>query len=295
VQQQKTRKDFMFFVNLFITFIYQPFLNVLIFFYWVDSLITRGHPDMGIAVVFLTIIIRIILLPVSLAEEQSEKERREFAHVIADLEVKYAHDPITLRAETKKLFHRNRKVVAAEIFSFFLQVAISLMLWKMFSTGLEGQDLPLIYHFMPKVATPFNLVFLGKFDLSRTNVFLNFLQSVMIFVVETASIMTSPYPPMKGEVVRLQLVLPVVSFLVFMFLPAGKKLFIITALVISLIITMYKYGRRRWQDYKAGIDEAAAAAAKQAKLAEQAELIQQFHLAQKMSQGDEGADAAQKK
>lgn len=242
-------------VNLFMSFIYQPFLNVLIFFYWLDSLVTQGHPDMGIAVIFLTIVIRILLLPMSLAEDKTEDERREMLKKLKEIEHTYKSDPITMRLESKKLFRRNRKVVIAEVVSFFLQVMIALMLWKIFSTGLEGQDLPLIYKFMPQTTFPFNLNFLGKFDLSHSNLFLNILQSVMIFLVETTAILTSPYPPMKGEVVRLQLILPVVSFVVFLALPAGKKLFVITTLIISLILLIYKYIRRRLQDYQAQIEE----------------------------------------
>jgi membrane protein insertase Oxa1/YidC/SpoIIIJ len=241
----------MFLVTLFYSFVYQPFLNILVFFYWLNDLITRGHPDMGIAVIFLTIIIRILLLPMSLAEDKSEEERREMYHKLKEIEEKYKADPITMRHESKKLFHRNRKVVAAEMFSFFIQVVIALMLWKMFETGLPGEDIHLIYKFMPHVELPFNLVFLGKYDLSHTNFFLNLIQSLMIFLVETVAITTSPYPPMKGEVVRLQLILPVVSFLVFMAFPAGKKVFVITTLTISFLILLYKYARRRYEDYKA--------------------------------------------
>jgi YidC/Oxa1 family membrane protein insertase len=258
----------MFLVQLFVSFIYQPFLNILVFFYWFDGVITRGHPDMGIAVILLTIVIRILLLPMSLAEDKSEEERREMLHKLQEIEQRYKTDPIKMKEESKKLFHRNRKVVAAEMFSFFVQLIIALMLWKMFDTGLPGEDIHLIYSFMPDVELPFNLVFMKEFDLTHTHFILNLLQSVMIFVVETTAIVTSPYPPMKGEVVRLQLVLPIVSFLVFLALPAGKKLFVITALTISWFLIIYKYIRRRYQDYLAHIED-------EEKLAKEAAIVQQ--------------------
>ena len=96
----------MFLGQLFVSFIYQPFLNVLVFFYWLDGIVTRGHPDMGVAVILLTIIIRILLLPMSLAEDKSEEERREMFLKLNEMEEKYKADPITLRHETKKLFRR---------------------------------------------------------------------------------------------------------------------------------------------------------------------------------------------
>mgnify|MGYP000379611558 CR=1 FL=1 len=251
-------------IHLFIAFIYQPFLNILVFFYWLLGIVSNGKPDMGIAVILLTIVIRILLLPMSLAEDRSQEDRRAMAKMSTDLAAEHSADPVRQREEVKKLSRSNRLIVIGEIFSLVVQVMISLMLWKIFATGLSGADLHLIYPFMPHVDLPFNLVFLNKFDLTHSNVFLNIMQSVMIFLVETANILTSPYPPMKGEVVRLQLILPLVSFGIFMFLPAGKKLFIITTLIISFILIIYKFIRRKIQDHIAQKAEEEMLAAQQA-------------------------------
>jgi len=242
-------------VHLFVLLIYQPFLNILVFFYWMLDFITRGQPDMGIAVILLTIVIRIILLPISLMEDRGEKDRRAFVHRSQELEKIHVADPILLRSEKKKLFKRNTGVIFGELFSLFIQIMIALMLWRMFATGLTGEDIHLIYSFMPKVELPFNLVFLGKFDLTHTNLWLNLMQTFMIFIVETASVLSSPYPTTKGEVLRLQLILPLISLLVFMTLPAGKKLFVITTLIISLILIIYKYTRRRYVQFLADREE----------------------------------------
>lgn len=242
-------------IHLFTILIYQPFLNILVLFYWILDQVTGGNPDMGVAVIMLTILIRLLLLPISLMEDKGEKDRRNLVKRNLDLEQLYASDPIMLRNEQKKLFRRNRGVVVGEMVSLFIQVTISLMLWQIFEKGLTGQDLHLIYPFMPDVHLPFNLVFLGKVDLTHTNFWINLLQSIMIFLVETVAILTSPYPPMKGEVVRMQLVLPVLSFIVFLGFPAGKKLFVITTLTISLILLLFKYVKQRFQDYVAKQEE----------------------------------------
>jgi membrane protein insertase Oxa1/YidC/SpoIIIJ len=247
--------------ELFTTFIYQPFFNILVLFYWLLGLFTQGQPDMGIAVILLTILIRILLLPLSLAGDKSEAERRQIGKKIKELEETFAGDPIAFRQHKKMVLRQSRGVVIGEIVSLAVQVAISLMLWRIFARGLEGEDLHLLYSFMPEVEEPFNLVFLGRFDLAHSSVFLNVLQSLCIFVLETLSIYTSPYPPEKGEVVRLQLVLPVVSFFVFMLLPAGKKLFIITTLIISILLTLYKFAKHRFEAYKLKKEEAEAALA----------------------------------
>ena len=85
-----------------------------------------------------------------------------------------------------------------------------------------------------------NLIFLGKYDLSKTNPTLNLLQSVMIFVVELLSALRSQYPVSRKNKFLMQLVLPVGSYLIFMFLPAGKKVFIIASLAFSAVYNVIK-------------------------------------------------------
>ena len=236
-------------LSIFTTVIYQPFLNLLILIYWLLGLVSH-QPDMGVAVIILTIIIRLLLLPMSLADHKSETDRRAISDQIKELEHVYADDPIRLEKEKKRILKKSRGVVWGEVFSLIIQVSIALMLWKIFKTGLEGADFHLIYPFMPQVATPFNLVFLGKIDLSQSSWTLNLIQSFLIFALETLSVLTSPFPHTRAEVVRLQLTLPIISFLIFMYLPAGKKLFVITTLIFSIILTFFKYITRKFQDYK---------------------------------------------
>lgn len=239
----------MFLVDLFILVIYQPFLNLLVFIYWLLGLGTASEPDMGIAVIILSVIIRLLLLPMSLAGSKSEPRKREIAEKVKQLRELHSDDPVRYKQEMKQIFHKSTPVVIGEMISLVVQVVTALMLWKIFASGLKGDDLHLLYDFMPKVSTPFNLVFLGKYDLTHTSLTLNLVQTALIFILETLSLYTSPYPTSKQEVFRLQLVLPAVSFLIFMGLPAGKKLFVITALIFSIALTLVKAIRRRYLDY----------------------------------------------
>ncbi len=230
--------------HIFIAFIYQPFLNILVGIYWLLNLLPRGHADMGVAVIIFTVIIRILLLPLTFSGERSEKERREIGKKVKELEVVYAGQPITLQHEVKKLLHKNARIIFSELVTLFIQIMIALMLWRIFAKGLPGEDLHLIYSWMPDVAQPFNLVFLGKYDLTHPHLILNIIQSLLIAVLETLDIVSSPYPISRKEVVRLELTLPIASFLIFMFLPAGKKLFVITTLIFSIVYKLFRITKR---------------------------------------------------
>ncbi len=237
-------------IHWFVVLIYQPFFNLLVFLYWLLEFMTGGNADMGVAVIILTIIIRFLLLPISFAGEKSEAERREIAHKIKDIEQQHQAEPILQKKLKAEVMKKSRPVFFGEIFNLAIQVAIALMLYRIFNTGLSGADVHLLYPFMPEVELPFNLVFWGRFDLTHTSVILNLVQSITIFVLETLTMYYSPYPVRKDEVVRYQLILPVASFLIFMFLPAGKKLFIITTMLFSIVLTLIKIVRWKFEAYK---------------------------------------------
>ncbi len=226
-------------MDLFVQFVYQPFFNILVLFYWALGRTSTGY-DMGVAVILLTILIRIILLPLTILGHRSEKERREIEVKVKQVQQQFAGDPLLLQQETKVVLRSKPRIILAEGFMFLVQLVIALILYRIFTTGLEGEDLHLLYSWIPTVPQPYNLMFLGRFDLSRSNVWLNLLQSLVIFVLEAAALMTSPYPTSRQEIFRVQLTLPIVSFMVFAFLPAGKKVFIITTLLFSLLVVIIR-------------------------------------------------------
>lgn len=217
------------------TAVYQPFLNILVLFYWAIGKTPIGF-DMGIAVILLTLFIRFLLLPVTLASHRSEEERRRIHQEVEEIETKYSAHPVERKEKVKKVLRDNPRILLAEGFMFVIQLVIALILWRIFATGLSGEDLHLLYPWMPEVPQPFHLDFLNRFDLTHPDLFLNVVQTFVIFLLETVAILTSPYPVTRQEVIRVQVILPLVSFAIFAFLPAGKKLFVITTLLFSLVI-----------------------------------------------------------
>lgn len=224
---------------MFEHYIYQPFFNILVGLYLLLGGISPSFLDMGIAVIIFSLIIRVLLFPLTLASERSEEEKRKITDKVLELKRVYAHEPIRQREEIKAVMRSNLRSVIATTTNLLIQLAIILMLYRIFTTGLEGADFYLLYDFVPNPGT-INLMFLGKYDLSHTNATLNVIQSIMIFVVEVISALRSPFPISRKDKALLQIVLPLGSFLIFMFLPAGKKLFVITSLAFSAVYNAIK-------------------------------------------------------
>ncbi len=219
---------------MFEHYIYQPFFNILVGLYALLAGISPDLADMGIAVVIFSLVIRILTFPLTIAGERSEEEKRKIVAKVEEIKHTYLHEPIRMKAEIRAVMRGNFRTVGATTVNLLIQLAIILMLYRIFTTGLEGADYYLLYDFMPR-PEHINLMFLGKYDLSRTNSTLNFIQSIMIFIVELLAALRSPFPLSRKDKALMQVVLPIGSFFIFMILPAGKKVFIITSLAFSAV------------------------------------------------------------
>lgn len=232
---------------MFEHYIYQPFFNILVGLYTILGRIDPNLADMGIAVIIFSIVVQIILFPLRLAGERSEEEKKKITDQVSEAKRLYSHEPVKQREQIKAIMRGNSRTVIATTVELFIGIAIILMLYRIFTTGLEGADFYLLYDFIP-VPDHINLMFLGKYDLSHTNMTLNLIQSLMIFIVEVLSALRSPVPVSRKDKMLLQLVLPLGSFIIFMFLPSGKKVFVITSLVFSAIYNAFRllqeWGRR---------------------------------------------------
>jgi membrane protein insertase Oxa1/YidC/SpoIIIJ len=224
---------------MFETYIYQPFFNILVGLYELLGAISPDLADMGIAVIIFSIIIQVILFPLRLAGERSEEEKKKITDRIEEAKRVYSHEPIKLRAEIKMVMRSNLRSVMATSANLLIGIAIIFMLYRIFTTGLEGADFYLLYDFVPR-PDHINLMFLGKYDLSHTNSTLNIIQSFMIFIVEVLAALRSPFPISRKDKALLQIVLPIGSYIIFMFLPSGKKVFMITTLVFSAVYQSIK-------------------------------------------------------
>lgn len=233
---------------LLIESFYRPFFNLLVLIYLgLQKIMT--NPDMGIAVIVFTIALRMILLPVSLASEESEEEKREIGLKFDRIRKQYADNPVDFKEARDALVSTYHRRVWGEVLNVGLQVAVALMLWRIFAKGLIGADLSLLYDFVPRPKLPFNLEFMGRIDLTKPNLAMNMVSSILLFVAETLSLATSPYPATRNDLL-MQFLFPLGVFIYLYNMPAGKKLFVITTLSLTIFLVVLKELHSIWYLWK---------------------------------------------
>lgn len=103
-----------------------------------------GITDVGVsyvlAIFLLTLLVRLVLLPLNVKQIKSQAKMQEFQPEIKKLQVKYKNDPQKLNMETMKLYKDNKINPMSGCLPLLIQMPVLFALYYVFQgiTGIEG-------------------------------------------------------------------------------------------------------------------------------------------------------------
>ncbi len=156
-------------IALWNTLLFQPLVNILIFFYQV------GFHNLGLAIISLTVFIRLVLLPLTIPSLKAAAKMKELAPEIAKLKLRYKDDKQALSKAQLELYKKNGANPAAGCLPQIVQLIVLIALYRAFLTVLTGDNLDqlndILYSFFKlNEGTTINTGFL-YLDLSKPDVF----------------------------------------------------------------------------------------------------------------------------
>lgn len=165
-----------FFINAFNTIIYQPLFNALILLYQY-----LPGQDFGVAVIVLTVMLRVMLYPLMVKSIKAQKSLSEIQPKIKEIQEKYKKDKEKQAREMMALYQREKINPFGGCVPLLLQIPILIGLFQVFKIGFSQEQL--IYHLYNFVPFPgqINTFFLGIIDLSLPSVFLALLAGITQF------------------------------------------------------------------------------------------------------------------
>lgn len=216
--------------------IFGPLINVLIGLYN-----TVGLENLGLAVVWLTVIMRIVLLPLSLKDEARREKERKLREELQELRRMFANNPSVLREEQRKLMREHRFRRWPKIVVLAVQGLILVILYQVFIHGIHiNQIVDVLYSF---VRIPFNIntVFIG-IDIAQRSYVLTSLCTLLLMgniwfghTLDNRSWTKKDLAFLFG--------FPAVTFIILIMLPGVKALFILSSMVFSdilMLITLFR-------------------------------------------------------
>lgn len=159
-------------IKLFNLILYQPLLNLLVWLYN----ILPGH-DLGLAIIILTIIIRLILWPLSQQSVKAQKSLQELQPKLKDLQRKYKNDKQKLAMATMQLYRENKINPFASFIPILIQLPILIAVYQVFWKGLKATELSL-YSFIHNPGT-LNVLAFGFLDLAKPNLILAIITGIV--------------------------------------------------------------------------------------------------------------------
>jgi len=174
-------------------FIHDPLYNGLIAIFnllpWADA---------GIAIILLTVIVRLILFPLSRKAVHTQVRMQEINPALTAIKEKYKDNSQEQAKKTLELYKEKGVNPFSGVLVLLIQLPIILALYRIFLySGLPAVNSSILYSFI-HAPTNINVVFLGLINLTQKSVFLAVLAAISTFFQLKLASLVSTNKPKDG-------------------------------------------------------------------------------------------------
>ena len=220
---------------LFNLVIFQPIFNLFVGLY---ALI----PDVGVAIILLTVLIKIILTPLTNKGIRAQASMAELQPKLEGLKRQHKDNPQLLAQETMKLYKEHKVNPVGSCLPLLIQLPVFIALYWVLQAGLANGSLDQLYSFVPNPGK-INPISLGFFDLSKRSIGLAVLAGAAQFWQAKMMVRTRPPKPTpegaKDEdmmaIMNKQMLymMPILTVVIGISLPAGLSLYWFVSTVLT--------------------------------------------------------------
>ncbi len=135
-------------IALYNTFLYQPIFNLLV---WLYDVIPGNN--IGLAILVLTIIIRLAFYPLSKKSIVSQKALQDLQPKIEELKEKYKDKKEEMAKATMQLYKDHKINPASSCLPMLVQLPFLIAVYQVFARGLVDANFDLLYPFVSNPGT----------------------------------------------------------------------------------------------------------------------------------------------
>ena len=219
--------------ELYNTILYKPLFNAVIFLYN----IIPGQ-DFGLAVIVLTVLIRLAFFPLSVKTTVSQRALNKLNPKLKELKEKHKNDAQAQSAAIMQLYKEHNVNPLAGCLPLLIQLPILIALYKVFGSGFKPESLTMLYGF---ISNPGNIhpISLGFLDITARSIVLAITTGVFQFfqLKQNASLTKAQESGQKEvQAINKQMLyfFPVMIIIIGWNLPAGLLLYWLTTTLFSL-------------------------------------------------------------
>ena len=209
--------------NFFTTILFIPIYNLLMYL----VAVLPGN-NLVLAIIAVTIILRLILLPSSFKASKSTIELQKLTPLINEMRKKYKDDQAKQSQEMMKIYKDHKVSPFGSCLPTIIQLVVLLVFYRVLMIGFNSDHFNLLYSFIPRPES-INLFFFG-IDVSRPDLWILPILAGALQFVQSKMIPTPPVEPGKNDpsaMMTKQMVyfFPVITIVIARSLPAGLAIY----------------------------------------------------------------------
>mgnify|MGYP003949069001 FL=1 len=212
------------------TFLYQPLFNVLI---WIYANLT--DQNLGWAIVYLTILLRLVLLPLTIKSERNKSKNTLVAKEIIQLDKDFAKDHVLKKEEIRKVLKKHKISPWSKAVVLGIQGLVLVLLYQVFLRGITGKKIVEILYPFIEFPGQINTDFYGTALGDPYNIYWSGLVMAVLMIEIYFDFRKRKSGLAKSDLTYFFL-FPGFVFLFLYILPVVKALFILTSILVSIVI-----------------------------------------------------------
>jgi YidC/Oxa1 family membrane protein insertase len=223
--------------NIFNIILYRPLFNVLILLYQY-----LPGQDFGVAIIILTILIRILFYPLSSKAIKSQKTLQDLQPKLQEIQKKYKDDKEKQTRVLMELYQKANINPFSGCLPLLIQLPILIALYQVLRRGLAPGEMLNLYSFVPNPGE-INSTFLGLVNLGEPSIILAALSAILQFFQTKMLTPAMPQADKKDAMTYFSnifqkqalYVFPILTFFILLRLPSAIGLYWLVSTIFSML------------------------------------------------------------
>ncbi|VGO16183.1 Membrane protein insertase YidC [Pontiella desulfatans] len=213
------------------------------FLLWTLNKFFAVIPNYGVAIILLTLLIRILFWPLTHKSTESMKRMQEIQPEIKALQAKYKKDPQRMQQETMKLYKEKKVNPMGGCIPMFVQIPVFIALFTVLRNAIELRYAGFLW--IADLSQPENL-FAGSIPFVGSLNILPLLMSVsMIWQQKLSSPGTAATPEQQQQQKMMMFMMPIMMLFFFYSMPSGLVLYWTTSNLLMIAQTGFRNLRKK--------------------------------------------------
>ena len=204
---------------------------------WCLEILHKIIPNWGICIIVLTIVLKIVLFPLSKKQSMSSLKMQELQPKLQAIQKKYAGDQQKLQQETSKLYQEAGYNPAAGCLPMLFQFLIIIAMFNLFNNYFEFRGASFIPKWIPDL-TEGDSVYTFKFNLPFLGNQLRLLPIIYVGTQILSSWISQSTNPVGGQNEKtmkfMMYGMPFMFFFIFYSAPSGLLLYWLTSNILQV-------------------------------------------------------------